>query len=204
MPTGVSQETSNKAREFIAPLEKMCELVDDVRFADGAEMTDGVYLEMMNTLQALNKLAASVRQTTIYVEVQRQAQARVANPRLSTAEMLRRIQRGDPKFMACPKCKKPMTTRHFKEKHSKSKTCTHIEVVREHQYTEGVKAGGGKKKKDIKKWTWSKTKHDYTIDIELKKCALMETIKTHRHNKYITARCFRGYDEHYPRCLEWS
>ena len=195
MPTGVSQETSDKARAFIAPLEKMCELVDDVRFADGAEMSDGVYLEMMNTLQELNKLARSVRQTTIYVEVQRQAQARVAKPRMSTAEMLREIQRGNPKFMSCPKCKKPMTTRHYKEKHSKSKTCTHIEVVREHQYTEGVKAGAGQKKKTQSKWTWSKTKHEYTIDIELKKCALMETLKTHTYSKDLTARNYK-YDRY--------
>ena len=177
----VSEETHINANAFMTPLERMIELVDDVRFSPNMEMTDGLYLDMMNTLNELRKLGQSVRQTTIYVEVQRQARAPVQNPRKTPAEIYKEIARGNKKYMVCPKCKKPMTTRHYKEKHSKTRTCTHIEVVREHQYGEGKKKAGLEKKqngynKNAKHWKFSNGVK-YSVDIEFMKCALMESYK---------------------------
>ena len=170
MPIQVSETTQANANAFMTPMNAMIELIDDVRFAEGMVMTDGVYLDMMNTMSALRKAVKDIKSTTIFVEVERQAAARIARPRLTPAEIHAEIAKGNKKYMVCPNCKKPMTTRHFYEKHSKTKTCGHIAEVRTHQFNKGKIAGIKKKSKMV-----GGTKAD--VDIEFIKCSLMEQME---------------------------
>ncbi len=126
MPSRVSAETSDRANEFINPMEKMIDLIDDLRFSEDQRLTDGLYLSMMNTIQAIHKLKTQVKTSYIYVEAQRQAQAVVMTPRPKASDM-----KDDPRYMACPSCKKFMTKRHFNEKHRFSKTCSHTKALRD-------------------------------------------------------------------------
>jgi hypothetical protein len=126
MSARVTQETNDRANEFMTPMEKMIELIDDLRFSDDQRLTDGLYLSMMNTIQEIHKLKTQVKTTTIYREAERQAQATVMQPRPKAKDM-----KDDPRYMSCPSCKKWMTKRHFREKHSKSKTCSHTKALRD-------------------------------------------------------------------------
>ncbi len=179
----VSEETHANASAFMTPMNTMIELIDDVRFAEGMVMSDGNYLAMMNAMAELRKQIKNIKGTTIFVEVQRQAAARIARPRLTPAQIHEEIAKGNKKYMVCPSCKKPMTTRHFYEKHSRTKTCGHIAEVRTHQFNKG-KIAGLKKKKDM---VCPKVAG---IDIEFIKCSLQEQME--REGVNLTGRNARS------------
>lgn len=179
MPIQVSEATQQNAEAFMTPMNAMIELVDDVRFNEGMVMTDGNYLDMMNAMSALRKAVQDIKGTTIFVEVERQAAARIARPRLTPAQIHAEIAKGNKKYMICGSCKKPMTTRHFYEKHSKTKTCGHIAEVRTHQFNKG-KIAGIKKKKDMV------CPQVTGLDIEFIKCSLMEQME--RESITLTGR----------------
>jgi hypothetical protein len=124
--TSVSQETHAKASQFANPMEKMLDLIDTLRFSEDQRMNDGMYLEMMNTICEINKLKTEVKTSVIYREAVRQSHAPISQPRRKAIDML-----DDPAYMSCPDCKKPMTIRHYKEKHSGTKNCHHIKTVRD-------------------------------------------------------------------------
>jgi translation initiation factor 2 beta subunit (eIF-2beta)/eIF-5 len=170
MPIQVSEETQANASAFMTPMNTMIELIDDVRFAEGMVMSDGNYLAMMNAMAELRKQIKNIKGTTIFVEVQRQATARIARPRLTPAQIHEQIAKGNKKYMVCPSCKKPMTTRHFYEKHSKTKTCNHIAEVRTHQFHKGKIAGLRNKTAEV-------CPKVAVVDIEFIKCSLMEQME---------------------------
>ncbi len=188
MPIQVSEETQANATAFMTPMNAMIELIDDVRFAEGMVMTDGVYLDMMNAMAELRKQIKNIKGTTIFVEVERQAAARIARPRLTPAQIHEQIKAGNQKYMVCPSCKKPMTTRHFHEKHSKTKTCGHIAEVRTHQFHKG-KIAGLKKKSKVVEIKVVEIKVD--VDIEFIKCSLMEQME--REGVNLTGRNNNNY-----------
>ena len=161
----VSQETHDNATAFINPIDKMLELIDDLRFSEDQRLTDGMYLKMMNTVSEINKLKREIQNTVIYVETARHARAPV-RARKKASEM-----KDDPNYMACPKCKKYMTKRHYKEKHQFTKTCGHIEAVRK---LNAVKGTGNKKNK--KKSAPPQMRLDGGVDVEATIVILQEEI----------------------------
>ena len=136
----VSQKTHDEANAFIQPLQKMMMLIDDLRFSDDRTLTDGMYLEMMNTVQELNKLKDQVKTSVIYVEAERRSRMNVV-ARKKASDM-----KDDPNYTCCPKCKKYMTKDHYYKKHSKTKTCGHIEMVRKINAVKGTGNVKSKKK----------------------------------------------------------
>lgn len=169
----VSQETHDNATAFMNPVDRMLELIDDLRFSEDQRLTDGMYLNMMNTVSEINKLKREIQNTVIYVETARHARAPV-RARKKASEM-----RDDPKYMACPRCKKYMTKRHYQEKHSRTKTCGHIEGLR---MLNAVKGTGDKKHK--KKCAPPPIKIDANVDCEAIIVLLNDLICANSYNEY--------------------
>jgi hypothetical protein len=169
----VSQETHDNATAFINPVDRMLDLIDDLRFSEDQRLTDGMYLKMMNTVSEINKLKREIQNTVIYVETTRHARAPV-RARKKASEM-----RDDPNYMACPRCKKYMTKRHYQEKHSRTKTCGHIEGLRK---LNAVKGTGNKKNK--KKSAPPPIKIDANVDIEATIVLLNDLTCINSYNEY--------------------
>lgn len=130
----VSQETLNEAVAFINPMERMMMMLDDLAFSETRVMNEQTYIEMGKALMEINELKNEVKQTIIYRNAVRQAAAQVMNPRLSAAEMAADIEN----YTCCPACKSYMTKRHFKEKHIKTKKCSHILQLRSFNAIKGT------------------------------------------------------------------
>ena len=130
----VSQETLDEAKAFINPMERMMMMLDDLAFSETRVMNEQTYLEMGKALMEINELKNEVKETVIYRNAVRQARAAVMSPRLSAAEMAADTEN----YTCCPACKSYMTKRHFKEKHVKTKKCSHILQLRSFNAIKGT------------------------------------------------------------------
>jgi len=136
----MSEETKKIADEFVGLINGLFEGIEELTTKD-RPINDGEWLEMSNTLMKLHRFKDRFMTNVVVAEqIQRHQRGRVLNRQPKTRE--EKLQ--DPKNMACPKCLRIITKRHYAEKHSLAGVCKAIEVV-----SNAVAKSGGEKKSGV-------------------------------------------------------
>lgn len=118
-------ETKRTADEFVSLINGLFEGIEALTTKD-RPINDGEWLEMSNSLMKLHQFKDRFMTNVVVAEqVQRHQRGRVLDRRPKTRQ--EKLQ--DPHNMACPKCLRIMTKRHYNEKHSKAGVCKAIEAV---------------------------------------------------------------------------
>ena len=128
----MSMETKRTADEFVGLINGLFEGIEALTTKD-RPINDGEWLDMSNSLMKLHRFVE---------QVQRHQRGRVLNRETKTRQ--EKLQ--DPDNMACPKCLRIMTKRHYKEKHGLAGVCKAIEVV-----SQATAKSGNEKKTDIRR-----------------------------------------------------
>jgi len=138
----MSMETKRTADEFVGLINGLFEGIEALTTKD-RPINDGEWLDMSNSLMQLHRFKDRFMTNVVVVEqVQRHQRGRVLNRETKTRQ--EKLQ--DPDNMACPKCLRIMTKRHYKEKHGLAGVCKAIEVV-----SQATAKSGNEKKTDIRR-----------------------------------------------------
>lgn len=136
----MSEETKKIADEFVGLINGLFEGIEELTTKD-RPINEGEWLEMSNTLMKLHRFKDRFMTNVVVAEqIQRHQRGRVMNRQPKTRE--EKLQ--DPKNMACPKCLRIITKRHYAEKHSLAGVCKAIEVV-----SHALAKNGGEKKSGV-------------------------------------------------------
>jgi hypothetical protein len=123
----LTEETKKTADEFVGLVNGLFESIEELNTIN-RPMNEGEWLIMSNTLMKLHQFKDRFKTNVVVVEqVQRHQRGRVMNREKQT----RQQKLADPLNMACPKCLRIITKRHYKEKHSLAGVCKATEVVAE-------------------------------------------------------------------------
>jgi len=136
----MSMETKKIADEFVGLINGLFEGIEELTTKD-RPINEGEWLEMSNTLMKLHQFKDRFKANVVVAEqIQRHQRGRV----MTREQKSREEKLQDPANMACPKCLRIMTKRHYKEKHSRAGVCKAIEVV-----SHALAKSGGEKKSGV-------------------------------------------------------